>query len=355
MALDFSIPPRKAKKETMRCLKHRLVPFIRSSPGMGKSSLAMEIAAENRLRYVDVRVSQLTPEDFMGLPMRAIAPDGTLLPKGEFVPFSDMFPVEGVPLPLDAQGEPMNGWLLNLDEFNSGNRAIQAASYKLVLDRFAGQRKLHDMCFVMAAGNLKTDRAIVNDLSTAMQSRLIHLEMHVDKEDWLAWAFKKGIDHRITGYINYQPAHLHDFDPDHQDNTFPCPRTWEFVSKLIQGETDLDELQPTICGAIGKGVGVQFVHFAAEYQNLPTITEIINDPKKARYPTELSTRFATISHLMEHINKTNSKPVIEYMARFPEEEQVIFYRSVIQRQPAMANDPYIQKNLMTVMKFLNAD
>ena len=76
----------------------------------------------------------------------------------------------------------------------------------------------------MAAGNLETDNAIVQPMSTALQSRLAHLELVVDSKEWVNWATSNGIDHRITSYINFKPGNLYTFNPDHTDKTYASPR-----------------------------------------------------------------------------------------------------------------------------------
>ena len=82
---------------------------------------------------------------------------------------------------------------------------VQAAAYKLVLDRQVGIHNLHPYCAVVAAGNLATDKAIVNSLSTAMQSRVIHLEMQVNFDQWLQnVALKQNYDKRTKNQRGYE-------------------------------------------------------------------------------------------------------------------------------------------------------
>jgi hypothetical protein len=148
----------------------------------------------------------------------------------------------------------MDGWLLFLDEANAAPRSVQASAYKLVLDRMVGQHSLHDHVAISMAGNLATDRAIVQPLSTAMQSRVVHIELQADFEEWLEdVAFKEGYDERIIAFLSQWPGKLMDFKADHHDKTFCCPRTWEFVNRLIQGRQELDSIQSLLGGTITSG------------------------------------------------------------------------------------------------------
>ena len=119
------------------------------------------------MKVIDVRLSSLEPTDLQGLPWFNNG-------KAQFQPF-DLFPLEDTPIPQGYQG-----FLLFLDEFNSASRAVQAAAYKVVLDRMIGNHKLHDKCFIICAGNKTSDNAITTRLSTAMLSRLVHINLEVD-------------------------------------------------------------------------------------------------------------------------------------------------------------------------------
>ena len=47
--------------------------MIWGAPGIGKSSIVSQVATENQIDFVDVRLSQLAPTDLRGLP---VAKDG---------------------------------------------------------------------------------------------------------------------------------------------------------------------------------------------------------------------------------------------------------------------------------------
>lgn len=210
----YRCTPRQVKRFVTDVLFAGLVPYVQSSPGMGKSSIMRAIASELNLQLIDHRLSTSAPEDLSGLPR--FDEDG----KARFSPFADLFPVEGTPLPPGKEG-----WMLFLDEFNSASKSVMAAAYKLILDRMVGQHKLHERVVICAAGNLATDRAITNPISTAMQSRVVHLEMQINFQEWLEdVALKEGYDSRVIAYLSQYNSKLMDFRPDHQEKTFCCPR-----------------------------------------------------------------------------------------------------------------------------------
>ena len=192
-------------------IRARLVPMVTGSPGIGKSNIVHQIAAEYGLKVIDVRLAQCDPCDLLGFP--TITGE-----KASYKPM-DTFPIEEDTIP-----KGYNGWILFLDELNSAPMAVQAAAYRLILDRMVGNHKLHKNVAIVAAGNLESDNAIVQPMSTALQSRMAHLELVVDAKEWVDWASSNGVDHRITSYINFRPDALYTFSPDHTDKTYASPR-----------------------------------------------------------------------------------------------------------------------------------
>lgn len=313
------------------CIQAQKVPMLTGQPGTGKSSIVKLIAKVFNLQLIDMRLSQCDPTDLSGFP-QIDSESG----KASYMPMSTF------PLETDAIPKGKSGWLLFLDEFNSAPLAVQAASYKLVLDRMVGLHKLHPNTAIICAGNLDTDNAIVNRMSTAMQSRLVHIELVVNTDIWLNWAATADIDHRVKSYINFKPNILQNFDPDHNDKTFACARTWEFVSDFIKkwGEIPKEKL-PLLAGTIGEGVAREFMGFCKIYQNLPTIQDIIKSPLTTKMPTEPSTLYAISGSLAHNANNDNSKPIVEFIERMPLEFQVITLKDIRVGNPEMKDNPDI--------------
>lgn len=339
----YSCTPRQVRQFVTDCLYAGLVPFVQSSPGMGKSTIMRSIAKDLQLKMIDHRLSTSAPEDLSGLPR--FDENGF----ARFTPFADLFPLETSQVP-----DGMQGWMLFLDEFNSASKSVQAASYKLILDRMTGQHNLHEKCVITAAGNLSTDRAITNPISTAMQSRVVHLEMQINFEEWLYdVALKENYDSRIIAYLSQYPSKLMDFRPDHQEKTFCCPRTWEFTNRLIKGNPVSDSSATLLAGTITSGVAVDFVQFTKVYQNLVTVKEIRADPKNCRIPQDASSKWAVISHMMEKISDENFDDLSAYANRFTVDFRILFYRSILVRQPALRQHPAFVRAMSELARYLH--
>lgn len=341
------VSPRKMKKFILRALYAQLVPFIQGSPGVGKSSIVWQIAEELNLYVIDHRLSTSAPEDMTGLPH--FDKEGY----AAFAPFRELFPLEGTPLPVRANGRAYDGWIIFLDEFNSATKLTMAAAYKLVLDRKVGQKRLHERCMLVCAGNLMTDRAIVNALSTAMKSRVINLELRCDFVEWLEdVALTENYDERIIAYLSQYPEKLMTFKPSLGDVTFECPRTWEFMNKLIQGEEVVDGDVPLYAGTISQGEAASFVQFCQIYKDMPNVADIMASPNSHPLPSTVGMKWAVVTALSGHADEQTLKDIATYVDRMDVSFRILFYRSVRVRNPDIHHHSSYTSALVQLARYL---
>lgn len=339
----YECTPRQTAQFVEDCIYAGLVPFVKSSPGMGKSSIMRQVADKLELQLIDHRLSTSEPTDMNGLPR--FTEDG----KAAFMPFEELFPLEGISLPKDKQG-----WMLFLDEANSATKAVQAASYKLILDRMVGQHRLHEFVAPTMAGNHDTDGAITTRIGTALQSRVVHIKMRTDFKEWLEdVATPQQYDPRIIAYLNWKPSSLNDFKPDHKNDTFCCQRTWEFMNRLIKDQEITDAKTPLYVGTISPGVAVDFVQFTKVYASLPDIRAIINDPMSASIPQDTATRWAVTMKLATEADETTFGPLAQYMDRFGIENRILFYRTAIAGNAKLHSHPTFIKAMVALSQYLN--
>lgn len=311
-------------------IRAKLVPLVKGSPGVGKSDIIHKIAADFGLKVIDLRLAQCDPTDMLGFPQI----QGS---KAGYVPM-ETFPIESDEIP-----KGYNGWLLFLDELTSAPKSIQSASYKIILDRMVGNHKLHPNVAVVAAGNLESDNAIVESMSTALQSRLVHLEIAVDKDEWLDWAANVNIDHRICSFIRFRPDLLHNFNPDHTDCTYACPRTWKFADQILKVTEDSSpERRPMLAGALSEGVATELMAFMQIYKSLPSIAEIVSDPMGTMVSNDPSVLFAITGSIANHADADNIAKLVQYVNRLPVEFQVVCLREAIRRNKALMSTPTMQ-------------
>ena len=142
--------------------------FIWGIPGIGKSAVIHQLAAELAIPLRDILALLLDPMDLRGLPF--LRSDGRS--KWAMPDF----------LPQDGEG------ILFLDELNAAPAMVQASCYQLVLDRKLGEYTLPEGWAIVAAGNRDSDRAATTRMPTPLRNRFVHLEFEVDVQEWAEWA-----------------------------------------------------------------------------------------------------------------------------------------------------------------------
>lgn len=336
----IEVTPSQAKEILALNIRAGLVTMMKGSPSTAKSAIVADIAREYNLKLIDVRLAQCDPTDLLGFPQI----DGN---RARYVPMAT-FPLEGDPLPINPDtNQPYDGWLLFLDEFNSSDKPVQKASYKLILDRMIDQYPLHKKLAIVAAGNLDTDGAIVEEMSTALQSRLVHIRVRPDHATWLDWARNNGIDHRITSHVEFKPGNLYTFDPSRAEveETYACYRTWEFANRQLAQIPDITTEKNALAifaSSLGQGVAREFLAYLRYFTQIPEFSRIVADPLGVKVPSEPGHLYALTGSLGQNADASTIDPVISYVLRLPMEFQVITLREIIRRHEILLQSAPIQ-------------
>ena len=331
-----------AYENALLALKAGLVPYVTGQPGAGKSAMAQQLANNFNLELIDLRLSMLEPSDINGLPN--FTANGTAY----FAPF-DTFPLETTPLP-----EGKAGWLIFADEASAASRSTLAAAYGLILEKRVGNRKLHPNVAIMAAGNRESDGAITTKIGTAMQSRLVHIELSVSHADWLEnVAVPKSYSSEIIAFLGQFPDKLNNFNPKHEEQTFACPRSWEFTDKILKAHNKpiTQTLLPLLAGTIGMSTALSFVQFATSLSDMPAWEDVLNHT--ARVPSNLNSRWATVTMLFENWEAVHADKIISYADNFSLDLRIFLFRMILKKHPSDAQLPSMRKMMVELSRYLS--
>jgi hypothetical protein len=305
--------------------------MIHGSPGIGKSEVVRQVADELGRQMIDLRLSQLDPVDLRGVPAVDIKKHETSWNPPDF-------------LPREGTG------ILLLDEINSAAQATQAAAYQLVLDRRLGDYVVPDGWDIIAAGNRASDRAIVNQMSTALKNRFAHINYDVNNDDWCEWAIKSNIAVEILGFIRFRPMLLNEFEANGNSKdekarlqrlkdaqAFATPRSWYFLHRALAQKPDPEIEYELYSGIVGEAAAAEFMGYLKYYRDLPNLDHILMDPTKAKVPTEMATLYALSTGLATKATQDNMERVVKYTLRMPAEFQVLLMKDALMRDSSLTN------------------
>ena len=259
--------------------------FLWGAPGIGKSELVEGIVDNmpgNNL-MIDMRLALMEPTDLRGYPFRN--PETNQM---EWAPAAD--------LPTMEQAELYDMIVLFLDELNSAPPSVQAAAYQLILNGRIGQYVLPKNVRIVAAGNRETDRGVTYRMPAPLANRFRHINMEVNFEDWSIWATDNKVHPDVIGYLTYSKADLFDFDPKTSSQSFATPRSWNFVSEILNTlgfDTAPDyEQKVEIAGAIGEGMAIKFCEHRKIASKLPNPEDVLNGKVKKLDIKEKSAQYS---------------------------------------------------------------
>lgn len=299
--------------------------FLWGPPGVGKSALVRNAAKALGLSLIDVRAVLLDPVDLRGLP--AIVDGKAIWCTPDF-------------LPQDGNG------VLFLDELAQAPPLVQSACLQLTLDRRIGEYELPPGWSIVAASNRQEDRAGAHRLISPLLNRFIHVDCEVHNDDWQDWAIGAGICSEVRSFLKFRPSLLHSFNANDGQRSFPSPRTWEFVSQVLD-KTPESLWQPVVAGCVGVGPAAEFVAFLRLYRDLPDMAEVVKDPANYPIPTEPSVLYATAGALVDRVRK-GGNPAADasaagiYATRMPPEFTTLLLRDLIVVHPQVISTPVVK-------------
>jgi hypothetical protein len=102
---------------------------------------------------------------------------------------------------------------------------------------------------------------------------------------------------QVVGYLGFAKNDLYDFDPKSSSRAFATPRSWSFVSQLLEDD-DLNEstLTDLVSGAVGDGLAVKFMAHRKIAGNMPRPEDVLEGKVKELKIKEISAMYSlTIS------------------------------------------------------------
>lgn len=277
---NFTITSAQARKSILKAFKIKRPVFLWGPPGIGKSEVVAEIAEELGGAIIDLRMAQMEPTDIRGIPFF-----NKDINKMDWAP-----PVD---LPDEEFASKYPIVVLFLDEMNSAAPSVQAAGYQLILNRRVGKYVLPDNVVIVAAGNRDSDKGVTYRMPMPLANRFIHLEMRPDFTSWQNWAVNKGIHKDVVGYLSFAKQDIYDFDSKSSSRAFATPRSWCFVSDLLNDDdTDIDTMFSLIAGAVGEGLAVKFAAHRKTSGKMPKPEDILSGKVKDLAVKEISAMYA---------------------------------------------------------------
>jgi len=290
-----TVSPNDAKNSIKHALKKQRPIFLWGPPGIGKSDIIRQVSEGfSNSHLIDIRLSLWEPTDIKGIPYFD-SNSGTM--------------VWGAPseLPSEEFAAQYDHITLFLDEMNSAAPSVQAAAYQLILNRRVGTYKLPDNVSVVAAGNREADKGVTYRMPAPLANRFIHLELAVNFDDWFNWAVANNQHTDVVGYLTFEKKDLYDFDPKSPSRSFATPRSWSFVSELLEDDLDENTTTDLVSGSVGEGLAVKFMAHRKVASSMPNPTDILSGKITELKTKEISAMYSLTVSLCYELKEASDK------------------------------------------------
>ncbi|HLN11796.1 MAG TPA: MoxR family ATPase [bacterium] len=297
-------------------------------PGGGKTAGARQ-AAELLSRDLgepvglkDVRLTEVTPIDIIGLPEVDKETHRTRWAASELLP---------------GPNDPARG-LIVFDELPNAAPAVQTAVYKAMTEHMVGPHVLPKGWWVVLMGNRMADRGNVFPIPKPLVNRVTVLEVQPTLDDWLSYALPRGLAPEVHAYLRQHPQHFLEMDYSPDPIPYPTPRSWTYLSWHVRrlreaGLTTtalVDALRILAQGQVGPGVGTQFCTYTQLFDQIPDAEAIMRGAASPEPPTEMDAAWALVAALIGHIpTAATLRYFVEYLSKLPGELQVYAVRSAV--------------------------
>jgi hypothetical protein len=281
--------------------------MLHGRPGIGKTDVVAQLAAETGARLIDLRLTTLDPSDLRGLPYYDHEAGRTVWYRPEDLP--------------DTPGEPT---VLFLDELTAAAPALQPVVYGLLQERRVGRHVLPPSCFVVAAGNAVEDGAVAYAMGTALSDRLVHLALRADAGDWiLGFGVPRGLHPAVIAFVRTRPDLLETTEEALRrgETVFATPRSWARVA-LVMAQGFARPVRDTmVAGIVGEAVAAEFLAVADEIAATVEVEAMLAarpGDRMGMYPPSLHGLAALVYGLPALVEAHTLPAAIEVLAELPE-------------------------------------
>jgi len=302
-------------------------------PGIGKTDLVKTVAKELGYNLIIFHPVVSDPTDFKGLPNFVQLDNGDH--EAVFIPFDQFKEL------LDAKGPT----ICFLDDLGQAAVAVQAAAMQLLHGGSLNAKKISPEVRFIACTNRKQDRAGVSGILEPVKSRFHGIfELVPEIDPFVQWLINNGGSPVLVAFMRNRPEHLtggpDGWSPDTDIVNQPCPRTIAHLNDIITLQLPRALRGTAYSGAVGEGMGNEYVAFESLALSIPDIDVILKNPHGAQPPSTNEIAYAMVGALHTRMNRKNLANIFTYIDKhFVKELQAVFFLDIENYQPSLMETP----------------
>jgi len=236
---------KQAKQEIANTLKayltrdelgNYLIPTVRQRPvllmgppGIGKTQIMEQIAAENNVGLVAYTITHHTRQSAIGLPyIEKRTYGGQEFSVTEYTMSEILASVYQL---MEKTG--IKEGILFLDEINCVSETLAPMMLQFLQCKTFGNQSLPEGWLIVAAGNPPEYNKSVRDFDVVTLDRVKRIDVAEDFAVWKEYAYRKGLHGAVISYLDIKKEHFYRIETTIDGLQFATARGWEDLSELI--------------------------------------------------------------------------------------------------------------------------
>lgn len=204
--------------------------FLVGAPGIGKTAIMEQVAAELDIALVSYSMTHHTRQSAIGLPyLKEVEYGGKSYTKSEYTMSEIIASVYDV---IEKTGKKEG--ILFLDEINCVSETLAPAMLQFLQYKVFGNQQVPEGWVVVTAGNPPQFNKSVKEFDVATSDRLKMLDIEANFSVWKEYAYNAGIHPAILSFLEMNEKWFYKISSTVDGKEYITARGWEDLSTEIQ-------------------------------------------------------------------------------------------------------------------------
>ncbi|MCR5278706.1 MAG: AAA family ATPase [Lachnospiraceae bacterium] len=203
--------------------------FLLGAPGIGKTAIMEQIAAELGIALVSYSMTHHTRQSALGLPfIEKKEFEGNTYSVSEYT-MSEI--IASVYETMEESG--IKEGILFLDEINCVSETLAPSMLQFLQYKVFGKHRVPDGWVIVTAGNPPEFNKSVREFDVVTLDRLKVIEVEADYPAWRDYARNKGLHGAILNFLDMKKDSFYSMETTPEGRAYVTARGWEDLSDII--------------------------------------------------------------------------------------------------------------------------
>ncbi len=203
--------------------------FLLGAPGIGKTAIMEQIAAELGIALVSYSMTHHTRQSALGLPfIKHESYEGMEYDVSEYTMSEIIASIYSVMRESDVKEG-----ILFLDEINCVSETLAPSMLQFLQYKVFGKHRVPDGWVIVTAGNPPEYNKSVREFDVVTMDRLKVLTVEADYDTWKRYAKENNVRSEVTSFLEIHKDYFYHMEMTTKGRSYVTARGWEDLSTIL--------------------------------------------------------------------------------------------------------------------------